>query len=119
MVLSYTTSPAYHLIAEDDPTKAAAPFDDGHYMQVEVAGMLASSDQPDLARAFLDFMLTDAFQTVIPTTNWMYPAVTPAGGLPDGFGTLITPDKALLLSPAEAETIRDAALEEWRAALSR
>ena len=119
MVLSYTTSPAYHLIAEDDPTKAAAPFDDGHYMQVEVAGMLASSDQPDLARVFLDFMLTDAFQTVIPTTNWMYPAVTPAGGLPDGFGTLITPQKALLLSPADAETMRDAALEEWRTELSR
>jgi len=119
MVLSYTTSPAYHLIAEDDPTKAAAPFDEGHYMQVEVAGLLASSDQPDLARAFLDFMLTDAFQSVIPTTNWMYPAMTPEGGLPDGFETLITPDKALLLSSAEAETMRDAALEEWRAALSR
>ena len=27
MVLSYTTSPAYHLIAEDDATKAAAPFE--------------------------------------------------------------------------------------------
>jgi thiamine transport system substrate-binding protein len=119
MVLSYTTSPAYHLIAEDDPTKAAAPFDEGHYMQVEVAGVLASSDQPELARAFLDFMLTDAVQTVIPTTNWMYPAAIPDGGLPDGFDTLITPDKALLLSPEEAETMRDAALEEWRAALSR
>jgi thiamine transport system substrate-binding protein len=26
MVLSYTTSPAYHLIAEEDPSKAAAAF---------------------------------------------------------------------------------------------
>jgi thiamine transport system substrate-binding protein len=38
MVLSYTTSPAYHLIAESDDSKAAAPFDEGHYMQIEVAG---------------------------------------------------------------------------------
>jgi thiamine transport system substrate-binding protein len=119
MVLSYTTSPAYHLIAEEDPTKAAAPFEEGHYLQVEVAGMLAGSDQPELAQAFLDFMLTDAFQSAIPTTNWMYPAVTPEAGLPEGFETLITPSTALLLSPDEAEAQRDAALDEWRTALSR
>jgi thiamine transport system substrate-binding protein len=119
MVLSYTTSPAYHLIAEEDPTKAAAPFEEGHYLQVEVAGMLAGSDQPELAQAFLDFMLTDAVQSAIPTTNWMYPAVTPEAGLPEGFETLITPSTALLLSPDEAEAQRDAALDEWRTALSR
>jgi thiamine transport system substrate-binding protein len=119
MVLSYTTSPAYHLIAEEDPTKAAAPFEEGHYLQVEVAGMLAGSDQPELAQAFLDFMLSDAFQSAIPTTNWMYPAVTPEAGLPEGFETLITPATALLLPPDEAEALRDGALDEWRAALSR
>jgi thiamine transport system substrate-binding protein len=119
MVLSYTTSPAYHLIAEEDPTKAAAPFEEGHYLQVEVAGMLADTDQPELAQAFLDFMLSDAFQSAIPTTNWMYPAVTPEAGLPEGFETLITPATALLLSPVEAEAQRDGALDEWRAALSR
>jgi len=118
MVLSYTTSPAYHLIAEDDPTKAAAPFQEGHYMQIEVAGAVADSDQPDLARQFLAFMLTDAFQSVIPTTNWMYPAVTPEAGLPSGFGTLITPETALLYPPEDAATARDEALAEWLAALS-
>jgi thiamine transport system substrate-binding protein len=119
MVLSYTTSPAYHLIAEDDPTKAAAPFDEGHYMQVEVAGMLAGSDQLDLARQFLQFMTGPEFQSAIPTTNWMYPAVTPPSGLPEGFETLTVPETALLFTPEEAAEIRDAALEEWRDALSR
>jgi thiamine transport system substrate-binding protein len=119
MVLSYTTSPAYHLIAEDDASKTAALFDEGHYMQVEVAGMLAATDQPDLSRQFLDFMLTEAFQGVIPTTNWMYPAALPATSLPDGFDTLITPETALLLSPEEAADIRDEALATWQRALSR
>jgi thiamine transport system substrate-binding protein len=119
MVLSYTTSPAYHLIAEDDPTKAAAPFTEGHYLQVEVAGALASSDQPELARDFLAFMLTDAFQSAIPTTNWMYPAVTPEAGLPEGFGTLLIPATSLLIPAAEAEAARDAALAEWLEALSQ
>lgn len=119
MVLSYTTSPAYHLIAEDDDTKAAAPFDEGHYLQVEVAGIVAGTDQPDLARRFMAFMLSDAFQSVIPTTNWMYPAVSPEGGLPAGFEALHRPEVSLLLSADDAAAVRDIALDEWRNALAR
>ena len=118
-VLSYTTSPAYHLIAEGDDTKAAMPFSEGHYLQVEVAGKLAASQHPELADRFLAFMTTDAFQKVIPETNWMYPAKTPEGGLPEGFGSLVTPAKALLYPAEEARSIRDEALAEWQAALSQ
>jgi thiamine transport system substrate-binding protein len=64
-------------------------------------------------------MVSDAFQSIIPTTNWMYPAATPAGGLPEGFETLITPAKALLLSAEEAASMRVKALDEWRTALSQ
>ena len=119
MVLSYTTSPAYHLIAEDDPTKAAAAFAEGHYMQVEVAGRIAGSDQADLAGDFLAFMLSEPFQSAIPTTNWMYPAVTPEGGLPEGFETLVTPETSRLLSPEAAREARPEAIADFREALSR
>jgi thiamine transport system substrate-binding protein len=119
MVLSYSTSPAYHLIAEGDDSKAAALFDEGHYLQVEVAGMLAAADQPQLARDFLAFMGSPAFQDLIPTTNWMYPAVTPAAGLPDGFETLVRPATSHLLAPDVAQARRAAAIETWRSALSR
>ncbi len=119
LVLSYTTSPAYHIIAEDDDTKVALPFDEGHYMQVEVAGKVAGTDVPDLADRFMQFMVSDAFQAIIPTTNWMYPAVMPDDGLPQGFDALIVPDQALLFSPEDAAAVRNAALEEWRDALSR
>ena len=119
MVLSYTTSPAYHLIAEGDDSKAAAPFDEGHYMQIEVAAKVASSDQPELADAFLKFVVTAGFQDVIPTTNWMYPAVVSADGLPAGFDTLISPETALIYPANEAANARDEALAEWLAALSK
>jgi thiamine transport system substrate-binding protein len=56
---------------------------------------------------------------VIPTTNWMYPAKTPAEGLPKGYETLIQPQKSLLFTPAEAEAARQPAVEEWQTALSR
>ena len=119
LVLSYTTSPAYHLIAEEDSSKTAAAFDEGHYMQIEVAGKLAASDQPELADTFLTFMLSDGFQSVIPTTNWMYPAKVPEGGLPDGFETLVAPGKSLIFSSADAAALRDPALDEWLSALSQ
>jgi len=117
--LSYTTSPAYHLIAEEDVSKVAWAFDEGHYMQVEVAGKVASTDVPELADQFLAFMVGDVFQTIIPTTNWMYPVTNTVDGLPDGFDTLITPANALLMSPEDALAARPAALDEWRNALSQ
>ena len=84
MVLSYTTSPAYHRIAEGDDSKDWAPFAEGHYLQVEVSGKLAATDQPDLARCVSGLhRRRAAFQAVIPQTNWMYPAgdVRPARGV--------------------------------------
>ena len=118
MVLSYTTSPAYHLIAEKDATKSAAAFAEGHYMQVEVAGLLKSSKKSELGRAFLTYLASDAAQAILPETNWMYPAKTPAAGLPAGFETLIKPAKSLLFTAAEAEALRQAAVDEWQTALS-
>lgn len=119
MVLSYTTSPAYHLIAESDDGKTSAAFDEGHLLQIEVAAKVASTDQPALADAFLAYLTGDAAQSVLPTTNWMYPANLPSSGLPAGFETLTQPGKSLLLSADEAAALRDSAVEEWRNALAR
>lgn len=119
MVLSYTTSPAYHIIAEEDETKAAAVFDEGHYMQIEVVGRLEGSDQPELAAQFMQFMVSDAAQSILPTTNWMYPAVMPSGGLPQGFEALVEPEKARLIDADKVPAIRDEALAEWLGALSQ
>ena len=118
-VLSYTTSPAYHLIAEEDDSKTAWAFAEGNYMQVEVAGKVASTDVPELADAFLAFVVTEGFQSVIPTTNWMYPAVTPEAGLPAGFETLVTPASSLLMSRDDAMAAAGPAIDEWRAALAQ
>jgi thiamine transport system substrate-binding protein len=118
MVLSYTTSPAYHRIAESDDSKSAAIFPE-HYVQIELAGRLTTSAQPELAAQFLDFMLSDAFQSIIPTTNWMYPAVMPEGGLPEGFDAPLGVEQAILVAPDKVGALRDEALSEWLSALSK
>lgn len=119
MVLSYTTSPAYHLIAEKDARFKSAAFREGHYMQVEVAAVVKSSKQPELARRFMNFILSDGFQGVIPTTNWMYPAAKTAKPLPKGFETLNRPARSLLMTSAQVGAKRKAWIEEWRAALAK
>ncbi|MCP4471851.1 MAG: thiamine ABC transporter substrate binding subunit [Gammaproteobacteria bacterium] len=119
MVLSYTTSPAYHIIAEQDGRYAAAPFSEGHYQQIEVAGMLRSSRQKKLAGEFLEFMLSDDFQQIIPTTNWMYPAVVSESVLPAEFGELIDPSPALLLEETQVARERKAWVDDWLEVMSR
>jgi len=116
LVLSYTTSPAYHLIAEEDPSKSALEFDSGHYLQVEVAAKLKSSEQNQLADEFLAFITSDAFQNVIPETNWMYPATN--AERPPLFDQMISPKPVsdpLTISDAD----RSAVVDEWITAMSR
>jgi thiamine transport system substrate-binding protein len=119
MVLSYTTSPAYHIIEEKTDKYAAAPFAEGHYMQVEVAGRIAGSPHSDLAGKFLAFMVSPAFQDQIPTTNWMYPVSDVTGGLPKEFGQLVQPAKSLLFAPDVVAAHRKQWIDEWSQATSQ
>ena len=119
MVLSYTTSPLYHQLVEGDDSKRAAVFDEGHYMQVEVAAQVAGSDDPELAAQFLRFVQGQAFQSIVPTTNWMYPAFLPETDWPQSFARSGDKIRPLLMSATDAAAIRDEALEEWRDVLSR
>ena len=117
MVLSYTTSPAYHLIAENKPQYQAAAFEEGHYRQVEVAAKLRSAKQEKLADQFLQFMVSPAFQNEIPTGNWMYPVIdTP---LPKGFEQMITVAKPLAFSSDEVAANRKGWIREWLQAVTQ
>jgi thiamine transport system substrate-binding protein len=119
MVLSYTTSPAYHMIAESTKRYQAFAFAEGHYMQIEVAGMTKSARNKELARRFLAFMISPGFQDLVPETNWMYPAGPTSKPLPAAFDTLVKPAKSLIFSSEEVARNRKAWTEEWLAATSR
>ncbi|MCY0092553.1 thiamine ABC transporter substrate binding subunit [Hoeflea ulvae] len=119
MVLSYTTSPAYHMVAEETDRYQAAEFAEGHYLQIEVAGLLANAPDKDLARQFLGFMMTPGFQNEIPTNNWMLPAAPVSIELPDAFAKLVSPQKTFLYGSAEVAENRAAWIEEWLGAMSR
>ena len=119
MVLSYTTSPAYHIIAEGDETKSAAIFEEGHYFMTELVAQTKTTEQPDLAQSFMDFVLSEDFQGMIATANWSFPAKLESEKLPEGFKKLNLPEKALFYSEDEAAALRDETLDEWLSAFSK
>jgi len=108
LVLSYTTSPGYHLEYEGTERYKAAIFTDGHAMQIEAAGLLKTAKNKDNAKAFLDFMISPDFQNIIPLTNWMYTVIDIP--LPDSFRINPKSDKPLLPSP-----VSESDLNEWAA----
>nr|WP_253282971.1 thiamine ABC transporter substrate binding subunit [Cedecea davisae] len=117
LVMSYTTSPAYHIIEEKKDNYAAADFSEGHYLQVEVAGRLASSKQPELAEKFIKFITTPGFQNTIATGNWMYPVTDVK--LPAGFDGLVKPQTTLEFTPQQVAAQRATWISEWQRAVSR
>jgi thiamine transport system substrate-binding protein len=117
MVFSYVTSPAYHMTVENTTRYQAASFAEGHYLQIEVAGLIEASPEKALAQKFMGFMLSPGFQNEIPATNWMLPAGDMTVALPESFSKIVKPEKTLLYTPEEVNANRKVWIDEWLAAV--
>src|SRR5690606_5334621 len=117
--LSYTTSPAYHLKEEGLGRYRAAAFEEGHYLQVEIAGITHRGIANPHAAAFLAFMTGPGFQDAIALGNWMYPAGRTSGPLDPVFDQLVRPSRALQLPAADIADNRKAWIDEWLRAMRR
>ena len=110
IVLSYTSSPAAHIMFEDNYDISASTFEEGNYISVEFAGILKSSKNKDMAINFLNFMISDDFQSVIPSTNIMYPVTNI--DLPDAYNKLEIP-KPIQLEPKNINDNKEEWINEW------
>ncbi len=111
MVLSYTTSPAAHIMFEERYDILATTFEEGNYITIEFAGILNNSQNKDLANKFLNFMLSEEFQSVIPSTNIMYP-ITNIKDLPEAFDKLDVPN-FIQMDPKEINKNKEKWIDEW------
>jgi thiamine transport system substrate-binding protein len=111
MVLSYTTSPAAHIMFEERYDIQATTFEEGNYITIEFAGILNNSQNKDLANKFLNFILSEEFQSVIPSTNIMYP-VTNIKNLPEAFDKLNVPN-FIQIDPKEINKNKEKWIDEW------
>jgi thiamine transport system substrate-binding protein len=108
LVLSYTTSPGYHLEYENTEQYKAAIFQDGHLLQIEAAGLLKAAKNSNNAKLVLDVLWSPDFQSIIPLTNWMYTVTNIP--LPASFRVNPKSDK-----PLKGVTVTEADLNEWAA----
>jgi thiamine transport system substrate-binding protein len=95
LVISYMTSPAYHVYADKSKRYKALVFAEGHVQQVEGAGVTKGAINEKGAHAFIDYLISDAAQNVIPLTQWMNPANR----------NIVLPDCYKQSVPADAKTL--------------
>ena len=117
MVLSYTTSPAYHAEYEDSYRYKTAIFPTGHYMQIEGIGIVKNSKNRKNAEIFIDFILEDTIQNIIPLTNWMYPVNTHLE-LPESFKYAPKPKTTLIIDSKKIDRNLSDWIEEWTSAVT-
>ncbi|MGC9358547.1 MAG: thiamine ABC transporter substrate-binding protein, partial [Anaerolineae bacterium] len=78
LVVSYATSPAAEVFfSEQDleaPPTGAITAPSTCFRQIEFSGILKGAENPELAQAFIEFLLSEPFQRDIPTQMWVFPA---------------------------------------------
>ncbi|WP_418275675.1 thiamine ABC transporter substrate-binding protein [Isoptericola jiangsuensis] len=114
IVLSYATSPAF-TVTEDGSESTTAALLDTCFRQVEYAGVLAGTDNPDGARALVDFLASADVQADVPGSMYMYPA-DPQTALPaewEQFAPLAA--EPFDVAPAEIDAHRDEWIQRWTA----
>ena len=79
IVLSYSSSPAAE-IREDGKSQTAALLDEC-FRQTEFVGALAGANNPEGAKALIDFLLSESFQSTMPELMYVYP-VNPDAAIP-------------------------------------
>ncbi|MGD8114898.1 MAG: thiamine ABC transporter substrate-binding protein [Sphaerochaetaceae bacterium] len=117
IVLSYTTSPVYHIMWEQTDRYKATSFDKGNYVAIEGVGILKSTKNIKGAQAFVDFLLSEA-QSDIAVTNIMYPANMNTE-LPEAFNHLDPVTSTLSLDSDTIRDNRDTWVEQWVEVMSR
>ncbi len=111
IVLSYTTSPVYHVLWEETTRYQALIFEQGHYKTTEGVGILKSAKNVENAKTFIDFILTEG-QKEIAVANSMYPANS-ATELPSAYDYAPVPEKLYQLDKTYIAENIDSILQTW------
>jgi len=111
MMVSYATDGAYavHNYGESR-YKAYIPEGKG-FIQIEGVSLVRHANSPRLAKAFIDYMLSDEFQNEIPLNQWMFPVTDVA--LPAVFSNAVVPETALTIDAETMSKNQEKWITEW------
>ena len=116
IVLSYDTSPAYHLEFEKETRYQSLVLGDSAYAQVEVAGIVRNSRNPENARRLMDYLVSPELQALIPLNQVMYP-IHPEVALPESFRSVIRAAHLVSLDEERVAANFDRWLREWESVM--
>ncbi|MDD9206203.1 thiamine ABC transporter substrate-binding protein, partial [Georgenia sp. 10Sc9-8] len=112
LVVSYASSPAAE-VPEDGGEPRTRALLDTCFRQIEYAGVLAGTEQPEAARELVDFLLSAEVQADIPTSMYMYP-VDPSVSLPEEWAQHAPlSEQPHTVDPAEISEHREEWVRTW------
>jgi thiamine transport system substrate-binding protein len=117
IVVSYASSPPVEVHFAEEPFEeaptAAVVGDGSCFRQIEFVGILKGTQNLELAKAWVDFMLSATFQEEIPLHMFMFPANENAA-LPEVFAEFaVIPENPADVPFDTIETSREAWVEVW------
>lgn len=122
IVVSYATSPAAEVFfsngALQEPPTGNVLGDGACFRQIEFVGVLKGTQNADLARKFVDFMVSQKFQEDMPEQMFVFPVLTDAK-LPDFYKWAETPKNPAVVSTADIDANRDTWIKAWTEAVLR
>ncbi|GAB3133141.1 thiamine ABC transporter substrate-binding protein [Tsukamurella serpentis] len=118
IVVSYASSPAAE-VGKDGSAPATKALLDTCFRQVEYAGVLRGTKNPDGARKLIDFLLSPAVQAAVPEQMYVYP-VTRDVPLPKTWAQFApVPPKPAILPAERLADERDGWVRTWRQLMGR
>ena len=117
IVLSYDSSPAFTIDESGRSTTKALL--DTCFQQVEYAGVLAGAENPDGAKALIEFLGTTEVQEALPEAMYVFP-VDANAKLPQAWADFaVRPVEPWSVDPDDIATYRAQWLTEWSDVISR
>ncbi|MFT4865600.1 MAG: thiamine transport system substrate-binding protein, partial [Ilumatobacter sp.] len=115
LVVSYGSSPPAEVIFADPPRDDAPTgvIESTCFRQIEFAGVLAGTDQPDEAAELVRFLGSEQFQAELALNLFVYPANS-AVALPQEFDDFaVVPEVSRTLDPDLVDANRSDWIDEW------
>ncbi len=112
IVLSYETSPAFHIEFEDEDRYRPLIFNDEAFYQIEVMGIVRGTQRREAAEKLIEYVLSEEFQQEIPLSQFMYP-VREDIELPASFGQIDRAERSVSLDPSRVAENIDDWLQAW------
>ena len=115
LVVSYGSSPPFEVLSATEPLTEAPTgvVAETCFRQVEFAGVLRGTDNPDGARELIDFLLSERYQREVAMNLFVFP-VNPSVTLDPAFVQHATiPTDPLTLDPAVIDANREDWIDRW------